>query len=44
LREVRADAAIVTEPTEHHLCLAHKGFMWIEVTTGGRAAHGSRFD
>jgi acetylornithine deacetylase len=44
LREVRADAAIVTEPTELDLCLAHKGFTWIEVTTRGRAAHGSRFD
>jgi acetylornithine deacetylase len=44
LRDVRADAAIVTEPTGLDLCLAHKGFMWIEVSTRGRAAHGSRFD
>lgn len=40
----RPDAAIVTEPTELDLCLAHKGFLWIEVETEGRAAHGSRFD
>lgn len=40
----RPDAAIVTEPTELDLCLAHKGFIWIEVETEGRAAHGSRFD
>jgi len=44
LRDVRADAAIVTEPTELDICLAHKGFCWLDVTTVGRAAHGSRFD
>ena len=44
LRHVRADAAVVTEPTHLRLCLAHKGFSWIEVETFGRAAHGSRFD
>lgn len=38
----RADAAIVTEPTDLQLAVAHKGFAWIEVTTRGRAAHGSR--
>ncbi len=41
---VRADAAIVTEPTELHACIAHKGFTWHEITTHGRAAHGSRPD
>lgn len=44
LRHVRADAAIVTESTELQLCLAHKGFCWMEVETAGRAAHGSRFE
>jgi acetylornithine deacetylase len=39
-----ADAAIVTEPTELRLCLAHKGFAWLEVETVGLAAHGSRPD
>ncbi|MDQ6720887.1 MAG: M20/M25/M40 family metallo-hydrolase [Candidatus Dormibacteraeota bacterium] len=39
-----ADAAIVTEPTELRLCLAHKGFVWLEVETLGVAAHGSRPD
>lgn len=38
------DGAIVTEPTALDLCLAHKGFIWIQVITRGRAAHGSRFD
>jgi acetylornithine deacetylase len=41
--EVRTDGAIVTEPTGLGICLAHKGYCWIEVTTEGRAAHGSRF-
>ncbi len=42
LREVRADAAIVTEPTELEVVVAHKGFVWSEVEVTGRAAHGSR--
>jgi acetylornithine deacetylase len=42
LRAVSADAAIVTEPTELALIVAHKGFVWAEVEVTGRAAHGSR--
>src|SRR3954452_22401606 len=42
LREVRADAAVVTEPTELELVVAHKGFVWSEIEVLGRAAHGSR--
>ena len=38
----RADAAIVAEPTELQLVVAHKGFVWLEVETQGVAAHGSR--
>jgi acetylornithine deacetylase len=44
LRRVRPDGAIVTEPTALDVCLAHKGYLWIEVTVTGRAAHGSKFD
>jgi len=40
----RADAAVVTEPTDLDIAVAHKGFEWIEVETRGRAAHGSRPD
>ncbi len=40
----RADAAIVTEPTELQICTAHKGFAWFSVETRGVAAHGSRPD
>ena len=42
LRSVRADAAIVTEPTELEITIAHKGFTWIEIEVTGVAAHGSR--
>ena len=41
---VRADAAIVTEPTRLAIMPAHKGFAWLQVTLRGRAAHGSRWD
>ncbi|MDX1612678.1 MAG: ArgE/DapE family deacylase [Candidatus Promineifilaceae bacterium] len=44
LERYAADAAIVTEPTELEICVAHKGFIWLAVETWGRAAHGSRFD
>ncbi len=40
----KTDAAIVTEPTALNICLAHKGYAWIEVETTGRAAHGSKFE
>jgi acetylornithine deacetylase len=42
VREWRADAAIVTEPTDLQIVTAHKGFAWIDIVTHGRAAHGSR--
>ena len=38
----RADAAVVTEPTDLDVAVAHKGFEWVEVETRGIAAHGSR--
>jgi acetylornithine deacetylase len=38
----RADAAVVTEPTDLSVAVAHKGFEWVEIETEGRAAHGSR--
>jgi acetylornithine deacetylase len=41
---VWADAAIVTEPTGLEVCIAHKGFLWLEIETSGVAAHGSRPD
>ena len=38
----RADAAVVTEPTDLQIAVAHKGFAWFAIETRGRAAHGSR--
>ena len=42
LRALAADGAIVTEPTEMELVVAHKGFIWIEIEVEGTPAHGSR--
>ena len=42
VRAWRADAAVVTEPTDLQIGVGHKGFAWFEVETAGRAAHGSR--
>src|ERR1019366_8537950 len=41
---IRAEAAIVTEPTRLAICPAHRGFAWLELVVKGRAAHGSRWD
>jgi acetylornithine deacetylase len=43
LERYRPNAAIVTEPSALRICLAHKGFIWFEVETIGRAYHGSQF-
>ena len=44
LERVRADAAIVCEPTELQVAVAHRGFAGFEIETRGVAAHGSRPD
>jgi acetylornithine deacetylase len=41
LKQCTADAAIVLEPTDLKLVIAHKGYAWFEIVTHGRAAHGS---
>ncbi|HLF75621.1 MAG TPA: ArgE/DapE family deacylase, partial [Anaerolineales bacterium] len=43
-KRFQADGAIVAEFTELQLILAHRGFVWLETETIGRAAHGSRPD
>ncbi len=43
VKVIQPDAAILTEPTETQLCIAHKGFAWITLATSGKAAHGSRY-
>ena len=42
VRDWKADAAVVTEPTDLSVATGHKGFAWVTVETRGRAAHGSR--
>jgi acetylornithine deacetylase len=44
LERVQADAAVVVEPTELQLAVAHRGFVAFELETTGVAAHGSRPD
>jgi acetylornithine deacetylase len=41
---VRADAAIVAEPTRLAIAPAHRGFAAFQIVVHGRAAHGSRYD
>jgi len=43
IQKVQVDAAIVTEPTDLQIGMAHRGFAWLEVETLGKAAHGSRW-
>ena len=43
-RRYSANGAVVAEPTEQRLAVAHRGFAWIEIETRGKAAHGSRYD
>ncbi|WP_340104379.1 ArgE/DapE family deacylase [Rhodohalobacter sp. 8-1] len=42
VNKITADAAIVTEPTDLNLCLAHRGFGIFKITTDGKTAHGGR--
>ncbi len=44
LQRWSADAAIVAEPTDERLCIAHRGWLAFDIETRGRAAHGSRPD
>ena len=44
VRRHKAEGCILTEASAGALVLAHKGFVWAELVTRGRAAHGSRWD
>ena len=37
---LRADGAIIGEPTQNRVALGHKGLEWLEIVFKGRAAHG----
>jgi acetylornithine deacetylase len=41
VKEIETDAAIVLEPTALEIAIAHKGFVWAEIETIGKSAHGS---
>ena len=43
-RGIRADGAVVAEPTRLTIMPAHRGFVWMEIVVGGHAAHGSQWD
>jgi acetylornithine deacetylase/succinyl-diaminopimelate desuccinylase-like protein len=42
LRDIRADMAIVGEPTVGDVCLAHRGAVWAEIVVTGRSGQASR--
>ncbi|NQX27622.1 M20/M25/M40 family metallo-hydrolase [Microbacteriaceae bacterium VKM Ac-2854] len=41
LARIRADGAVIAEPTGGEVVLAHRGFAWFEIELTGVAAHGS---
>lgn len=41
-RGFKADLAIVGEPTNLKIVTAHKGDLWLQITTRGKSAHGSQ--
>ena len=41
---LKADLAIVGEPTQLQVVTAHKGSLWLKLETRGKAAHGARPD
>jgi len=42
VQNVKADMAIVAEASDHSIYRAHKGVLWFEITTRGKALHSSR--
>jgi acetylornithine deacetylase len=41
INRYKTDAAVVAEPTKMSVGIAHMGYVWMEVETKGRTAHGS---
>lgn len=39
---VKADMAVVCEPTGEQVFVAHRGALWLEITVRGKSAHGGR--
>ncbi|MFX0061583.1 MAG: M20/M25/M40 family metallo-hydrolase, partial [Candidatus Hermodarchaeota archaeon] len=42
VKDYSADGAIICEPTDLQIMMAHKGFAWVRIEVFGKAAHGSR--
>lgn len=42
LRDLRADMAVVGEPTVGDVCLAHRGAVWAEIVVTGKSGQASR--
>lgn len=42
VKSFKADSAIVCEPTNLKIGVAHKGFAWLKVEVFGKSAHGSK--
>jgi acetylornithine deacetylase len=42
MESFKTDGAVVCESTGLEIGIAHKGFVWLEIKTYGKAAHGSR--
>jgi acetylornithine deacetylase/succinyl-diaminopimelate desuccinylase-like protein len=43
VKDMKPDAAILTEPSGGQISLAHRAFAWITLRTKGKAAHGSLY-
>ncbi|KQX05706.1 MULTISPECIES: ArgE/DapE family deacylase [unclassified Leifsonia] len=41
-RGIRPDGAVIAEPTDSGLTIAHRGFAWFSLTVTGAPAHGSQ--
>jgi len=41
-RGLKANMAVVSEPTDLRIEIAHKGILWAEITTKGKGSHASR--
>jgi len=44
VQKYRANACILTEPSDLKMVIAHKGYLWGKVVVSGKSAHGSRWD
>lgn len=42
VKSFKVDSAIVCEPTDLKIGIAHKGFVWVKVEIFGKSAHGSK--